>query len=85
MRGIERVADDAPFRMPAIDLHPAHQEAGRTRRDDDFRIEDGVESGQQGALQLLAFRSAFLDELGASHGGFRLGVEPQRRPGRLGR
>jgi len=85
MRGIERVADDAAFRVPAIDLHPAHQQSGRTRRDDDFRIEDAVEPGQQGALQLLAFGSAFLDELGANHGRFRMSVEAQRRPGRLGR
>jgi len=79
------VADDAAFGVPAIDLHAAHQEAGRTRRDDDFRIEDGVEPGPQGALQLLAFGSAFLDELGANHGRFRMSVEAQRRPGRLGR
>ena len=79
------MADDAAFGVPAIDLHAAHQEAGRTRRDDDFRIEDGVEPGQQGALQLLAFGSAFLDELGALHGRFRLGVEAQSCPRRLGR
>ena len=85
MRGIERVADDTAFGVPAIDLHSAHQQPRRTRRDGDLRIEDGIEPGQQGALQILTLGSAFLHELGPSQGRFRLGVEVQRGPGRLGR
>jgi hypothetical protein len=45
MRGIEGVADDAAFRVPAITLQSAHQQPRRTRRDDDLRIEDSVQPG----------------------------------------
>ena len=75
------MADDAAFGVSAIALQPAHQQARRTRCDDDLGVEDGVEPGQQGALQLLALGTAFLNELVPNQGRLRLGVETKRCPG----
>jgi hypothetical protein len=45
MREVQRVANKAPFGVPAINLQLAHQQRGRTRGDHDFRIEGGIERG----------------------------------------
>jgi hypothetical protein len=75
MRRVKRVADDAALRMAAIGLEAAHKQPRRTRRDDDHRIERGVEPGEQRAFQFLALGGAFLDEIGPGKRRLGLGME----------
>ena len=77
------MADHAAAGMPAIRLQPAHQEAGRTRGDDDLGRKRGVEPGQQRALQFLALGRALLDEIGADQRRLRLGMKRHPVSGHL--